>query len=357
MKMLQVNLESLLLGMTGIWDIAEAYEKNYYCTLRPWALVAADGMADPPVPEYVLVKRCAGLSAPFWSGLPGPKQKKSRTLGFAEDGPDVIADGGDGEGDDEGRSDADVDECLEGVDSAEGSSGSEVVSMAFSDAWDDALSSEDDGGYEGWGDPSGGGHGGPHGMEEPPVVDPPPLPPPAEAPGGGEGGPPPEPADLPVGGGGAGDPPLPGGGGPPDPPAPLGDGGGGGGGAYMDGPWLKYQLPDNQGVLVFDHHSNSLGAHCPRHRLCRMNRTLNQSVARPGQGRPLGQLIAWLLAAPACATKPDHDRAKTRDAETMSYPSRSRAREWARTLPGIQQILDLERALRPGERSEPLVHY
>jgi hypothetical protein len=134
--------------------------------------------------------------------------------------------------------------------------------------------------------------------------------------------------------------------GPPPPPAAAACG------VRREGPWLKFILPGGLGHIVWNHDARSLDGHCPHHKNCRMNRTVNPSVSKPAQGRPLGQIIAWLRDGPNHTSKAAHDATKRREA-VVSWPQRSAAREWLTTLQGIEVMLEKERPCRDGERQEP----
>lgn len=117
-------------------------------------------------------------------------------------------------------------------------------------------------------------------------------------------------------------------------------------------PWMRWELP-GLGALVLDETQNSLAAHCPLHPLCRMNRTLNSSRSRAHQGRPLGQLVAWLQYGPNVTTQAEHMRHRRSD-DAVGYPARCRAREHLASFPDMDVVFALERPARPGERTEPL---
>jgi hypothetical protein len=119
------------------------------------------------------------------------------------------------------------------------------------------------------------------------------------------------------------------------------------------GHWVRFVIPEDVGVIVYDARHNSLGAHCPHHETCRMNRTCEGSTSREYQGRPLGQLVAWLLLGAGVATKQEHDRCKHNEIR-LSYDSRRNAREWLAGHEGFGELFALEHAQRVGEQPEPL---
>ena len=110
------------------------------------------------------------------------------------------------------------------------------------------------------------------------------------------------------------------------------------------------------GELVYNERDLSLGAHCgcANHVLCRLNRTVVAGGAsRPAQGRPIGQLVAWLRAGAAYETRGDHFAARRQEA-AVSFPQRLAARRWLEGLPGMADLFALERPQRPGEHhAEP----
>ena len=106
-----------------------------------------------------------------------------------------------------------------------------------------------------------------------------------------------------------------------------------------------------------------LSAHCmhPDHGLCRLNRSLTTGV-RPGSGRPIGMLLAWLAGAYDSDRFPDqpaHMRLSRRimkDDPLMSYETRVACREAAKADPEMAPVLALERPVGDDEHEEPLVH-
>jgi hypothetical protein len=134
-------------------------------------------------------------------------------------------------------------------------------------------------------------------------------------------------------------------------PAPVGLANG----AVPGDPWFQYDLGEI-GFFVFDEAKESLNAHCRRHgRLCRLNRTVRASNYnnRSGQGRPVGQLGAWLVGADKYPDWTSH-KAAARDERIVSWALRDRFRTWAESLPRFRESVSvLERPPRGGERSEP----
>lgn len=105
------------------------------------------------------------------------------------------------------------------------------------------------------------------------------------------------------------------------------------------------RLSSTRGVEGHD-----MRAECGVHDCCTVSRTCRPSklASRPGQGRPIGMLWAWLDFA--------NDPSCSREAHQGFWPSlreRRRAREVFKTLPGAGPWLQAERAKRAGESSEP----
>ena len=103
------------------------------------------------------------------------------------------------------------------------------------------------------------------------------------------------------------------------------------------------------GSLRYDTSLRILAAHCSCgcHGVCRMNRTVKPAARRGEQGRPLGFLLAWLLAPHKYpATFPDRashaelavPNGTYSDHRVVSYEERCRLRAWARTLPDLEPI-------------------
>ena len=81
--------------------------------------------------------------------------------------------------------------------------------------------------------------------------------------------------------------------------------------------------------------------------VCRRTRTLN-SGWKPGQGRPLGFLLAWLRAAGNdTKTKACHDKVH------VTREMRQEARAWLRLCPWYQDLHSLESAKGDDSDSEP----
>ena len=73
--------------------------------------------------------------------------------------------------------------------------------------------------------------------------------------------------------------------------------------------------------------TDSLTAFCGFHRQCKTSATLNGSLSKPAQGRPLGMLWSWLEHAHLFSSKEDHCRARlTLEDPLHSYEARLAAR-------------------------------
>eukprot|EP00971_Amphidinium_carterae_P349278 6490938-Amphidinium_carterae.1 len=111
---------------------------------------------------------------------------------------------------------------------------------------------------------------------------------------------------------------------------------------------------DDSGELRFKWQDESLYAHCSRHKNCRKVRTTKPGNRRPGQGRPLGYLVAWLTA-------PDLQIGLTAGEHEHFLPSlsdRKEARAKLRSMCGSDWLFALERPANPeadGSDGEPAV--
>ena len=84
---------------------------------------------------------------------------------------------------------------------------------------------------------------------------------------------------------------------------------------------------------------------------CKRQRTvkLSTNLARLGQGRPIGLLIAWLLQSEQHDSKHSHCAAGS-----FSFEARQQARVFFASLPNSADFLQFERATLPNEENEPL---
>ena len=100
------------------------------------------------------------------------------------------------------------------------------------------------------------------------------------------------------------------------------------------------------GELRFYRKTNNIVAHCSKHieQDCRRSRTMVANSARPGQGRPIGLLVAW-LQDPDC-----HEQGR---AATHSRADRKAAREFYNSLPNAKEFGCHERQREQGECDEP----
>ena len=121
--------------------------------------------------------------------------------------------------------------------------------------------------------------------------------------------------------------------------------------------------------LRYDTNLRILAAHCNcDHGVCRMNRTVKPGTGalvgrRAEQGRPLGYLLAWLLAPHKYPVEfPDRGSHSTLAVPggvcsghaAVSYEERCRLRAWAKTLPELQPIFDENLEDGGGSAEQPL---
>ena len=78
----------------------------------------------------------------------------------------------------------------------------------------------------------------------------------------------------------------------------------------------------------------------------------NESRGREGQGRPLGLLMAWLMAGKACNRNEHGDLKKALEARA-GFEERKYAREIFKVIPGTEPLFAQERACRDNEDEEP----
>ena len=121
--------------------------------------------------------------------------------------------------------------------------------------------------------------------------------------------------------------------------------------------WRKVKV-GTYGEIHFEERLQKLNAHCSKHKCdkCKADRltSAHEHPSRRGQGRPIGFLIAWLLEGEDCDTKADHGRECKQELSGINgWEARIFAREWAKTLPGMQAIFALERPKGDDEDSEP----
>lgn len=90
--------------------------------------------------------------------------------------------------------------------------------------------------------------------------------------------------------------------------------------------------------------------------MCRLTRTGRRNERRPNQGRPLGLMSAWLLAAPKFVDKESHIRSHCDRlwlSTSLTRAQRRAGRKFLRSLAHGPALLSKEGELRPGEESEP----
>lgn len=125
------------------------------------------------------------------------------------------------------------------------------------------------------------------------------------------------------------------------------------------GQWRRQDIIDSDGTLlgelVWDPEKQQINAHCcqAEHQTassssstrgtCHMDRTTAANPSRPGQGRPLGLLIAWLRAGATCATKEEHQRAKVRLGSRAGHAERVAARQWLKEQGAFRELFLHER--------------
>ena len=105
------------------------------------------------------------------------------------------------------------------------------------------------------------------------------------------------------------------------------------------------------GFLRYNSAFKFLRAHCTcegHGKVCYRRRSSEQNAKRPGQGRPIGLLIAWLKNSARYSSHSEHVKASV-----ASLEERSEARVWFKSLPHAEQFEKFERALRPVETLEP----
>ncbi|CAE7589018.1 unnamed protein product [Symbiodinium sp. CCMP2456] len=110
------------------------------------------------------------------------------------------------------------------------------------------------------------------------------------------------------------------------------------------------------GSIRYNPRSQTYTAFCSQHgEGCKRNRTCkapSTRSSRPGQGRPLGQLLAWLKDAKNFSDAEQHVHGST---VHLDYESRRAARISFLALPGALHFARHERARAPGESDEPRV--
>lgn len=115
---------------------------------------------------------------------------------------------------------------------------------------------------------------------------------------------------------------------------------------------LAYRIPYSNGYLCYYESSQSFVAECNIHGRCRRTRTAKAGSGQKGiaQGRPLGQLAAWLEMAQAdqAASAWGHKWEVWPDLE-----QRRAARQRLVEIAEFRTLLDKERPKREGEGDEP----
>ena len=124
----------------------------------------------------------------------------------------------------------------------------------------------------------------------------------------------------------------------------------------VPGGWVVYDI----GRDSLDAHCCQAGHHVPTN-ACRLNRSAMPDARGrlTAQGRPIGLLLAWLAAGSERPTRDTHHgmsiarRRTAVDSDVLSYVRRLALRQWAQLQPGLQDMLQKERARRPEESDEP----
>ena len=110
------------------------------------------------------------------------------------------------------------------------------------------------------------------------------------------------------------------------------------------------------GTIRYNPRSQTYTAFCSAHgEGCKRNRTCkapSSRSSRPGQGRPLGQLLAWLKDGKNFSDAEQHVHGSTAH---LDYESRRAARIGFLALEGAAHFARHERAKEPGESDEPRV--
>jgi hypothetical protein len=119
-------------------------------------------------------------------------------------------------------------------------------------------------------------------------------------------------------------------------------------------PWIKGEIPSLGKIVLNESRGGlSMGAHCLGCK-ARVNRTLRGE--RPGKGRPMGFLLAWLLAGGEdCSDPVGHfalSRPPKKHDERICHAVRVDARLWGQSLPELDGLW-LERDPLAGELEEP----
>ena len=127
--------------------------------------------------------------------------------------------------------------------------------------------------------------------------------------------------------------------------------------AEAPGDWRKVKI-GTYGWIHYEERQQKLNAHCAKHRCekCRADRLScgSEHPNRRGQGRPIGFLVAWLLEGDELHSKADHGRdCKEQLSGIGGWEARVYARDWAKTLPGMDAVFAVERAKYDDEESEP----
>ena len=109
------------------------------------------------------------------------------------------------------------------------------------------------------------------------------------------------------------------------------------------------------GSIRYNPRSKTYSAYCGRHENCEKTRACNEPGPRssnPGQGRPLGFLLAWLKEQNQRTSAYEHVHSTLAH---LQYETRRASRISFRSLPNADHFARRERPKRSGEDDEPRI--
>ena len=112
---------------------------------------------------------------------------------------------------------------------------------------------------------------------------------------------------------------------------------------------IRYNKDSNTFMAVCRHPDHADTAECKKVRTA--NRPGRRVLSNPGQGRPVGLLLAWLKLGELCASADEHKQAIDR----VTKETRISARNEFKNLEGAAALLSKEREKDADEDSEPEV--